>query len=436
VVGLLYLNSFGQAKLIVQFASKPDTVKSGQSASKKVYSISQAIIVPSQKKDQKYRIVVKPDYDRSSIADSNILMGKSEFQISQDSAKVDTFNANVVIKRDSIHERSLYLKLAIYDSAGNKTALCDSCNEKLIYIEKYEPYDSANINHEFWLFIGTNLDLVDGIQAQDLYFRADYLFKIKKKQWFFVSLGKNRYFDYTDSVFGAPFGSVTYPAVNDSLKYTSGHFNGVYVSKTENLFFNLKHLFQLSHDNNTSNFFLESGVDLQYLTTTRYWKGVTITDSSFKNVPAPPPSMPSYFPFIVTNFNSTVQKSWNYNFSTGIMHIFNQHDLNIKTQLMLGLNYTQYPKSPSFASYNHEVDQYSHNMAFFTRFRMDATVLSPGVSFGFEVYTIVQRSTDFLVTYIEGDNKIARPLFNISLTKVLDIKHIKSLLSGVTPLTN
>jgi hypothetical protein len=423
-------------KLVVQFSAKTDTIKSGQSGNKKEYTINETVIVPKQKKDQKYYIIIKPDYEKSSIADSNVLIAKDEFVISQDSSKVDSFKTNILIRRDSLHERSLYLKLIVYDSLGNKTALCDACSEKLIYVETYKGYDSTDINHEFWLFIGTNLDLVDGVQVQDLYFRADYFTRIKKNQWFFISLGKNRYFDYTDSVYGVTYGNPTYPAVNDSIKYTTGRFNALYVSKTENLFFDLKYLFQFTHNNKNSNLFFEPGIDLQYLTVTRYWRGITVTDSSFIKVPAPPPNMPNFFPYPVTNFNSTVQKSWNYNFSAGLMHIFNQDDLNIKTQLIFGLDYTQYPKTPAFNSSNQEIDQYSHNMAFFTRFRIDATVLNPGVSLGFEVYTAIQKSTDLSVIYLNGDKKIARPLFNISLTKVLDIKHIKSLLGGVTPVSN
>ena len=435
VISIGYLQCFGQDKLDVQFAPKPDTIKTSMSGNKGEYNFSQTIIIPRQKKNGRYRVSIMPDYDRSTVADSNVLIGKTDFNISPDSLKVDTFSTNILIKNDSLHERSLWLKLTVYDSAGNKTALCDKCKEKLIYFEKYKPIDSTNMNHEFWLFVGTNLDLVDGVQAQDLYFRADYLSTINKRNWFFVSLGKDRYFDYTDSVYGVPYGSVKYPAVRDSLSYTTGHFTALYASKTENLFLNLKHLFKLSARTKVSVLFLESGIDLSYLTNTRFLKGVTINDSSTSKVPAPAANMPSYFPYILSNFNPTVEKSWSYNFSTGLMHVFNQDDLNIKTQLIFGVNYTQYPKTSPFNSIGGELDQYTHSTAFFTRFRIDATVLNPGISFGFEVYTAIQKSTDFQVTYINGDQKFARPLFNISLTKVLDVRHIKSLFAGVTPIT-
>lgn len=427
--------SKNNSRLVVKFTSEKDIVKGVEFGNKNECTITETIIVPKQKKDQKYHIAIKNDYEKSKIADSNVFISKNEFEISQDSLKTDSFSTNILIRRDSIHEHYVYLKLVVYDSLGNRTGLCDTCHEKEILVETYKPYDSTNIDHEFWLFIGTNLDLVDGIQAQDLYFRADYLSKIKKDQWFFISLGKNRYFDFSDTVYKVSYNSVTYPPINDSLKYVSGHFNGLRVSKTENLFLNLKYLYQFSHANLNSRLFLETGVDLQYLTVTRSWSGITKTDSSFKNVPAPPVNMPGYFPYPLTTFNSIITKSWNYNFSAGLMHIFNQDELNFKTQLIFGLNYTQYPKTTSFTSSNLELDQYTHNVAFFTRFRIDATVLNPGVSLGFEIYTTVQKSTDPYLEYINGDKKIAKPLFNISLTKVLDVKHIKNLLGGVTPIT-
>jgi hypothetical protein len=180
---------------------------------------------------------------------------------------------------------------------------------------------------------------------------------------------------------------------------------------------------------------LETGIDLQYLTVTRYWAGITRTDSSYVNVAAPPINMPNYFPHFVTDFSTTVSKSWNYNFSVGLMHIFSQDNLDFKTQLMFGVNYTQYPKTYDFSSSNLEVDQYTHLSGAYTRFRIDATVLDPGVSLGFEIYMTVQKSTDPFIVYVNGDRKIAQPLFNISITKVLDVKHIKNLLAGVTPLT-
>jgi len=414
--------------LIAYFKTRKDTIKASAGNSVE-YLFKDTIIVPKQYLKQSYTIKLEVDNSKTTVPDSNIFFpANNNFHTSKDSSKDQIFLYTIKLKRGTNHERTLSLLLNVYDSSNQRVSLCDSCKGKQIYIERYKNYDSTNVNHELWMFIGTNIDLVDGIQAQDLYFRADYLTLIAKRQWMLISFGKSRYFDYSDSLQNQEYYFFKYPVINDSLGYFQEHYNGLHVSQTDNIFLTLRYLQELSHPSKYIRMFLVVGLELQYITTTRTWKDLYFLDTTVTKVPY----NNGRLPFFTTSISRIVEKSWNYGLAGGFMHIYNQDDLNFKTLLMFGVYYSQYPNVLSSQATGMTINDYKHLTSYYARFRIDATVLDPGISLGFEAVVNYQRPTDTNVFNV-GDTKLVRPFFNISLTKVLDVKHLKSLFTGVTP---
>ena len=79
--------------------------------------------------------------------------------------------------------------------------------------EAGEIKDTSENGYEFWLFTGTNLDLIDGVKTKDLYFKGSYLTNLKNRQkftkhWIYFTFGKNRYVSDQDTISDTPFSSV------------------------------------------------------------------------------------------------------------------------------------------------------------------------------------------------------------------------------------
>jgi hypothetical protein len=111
-------------------------------------------------------------------------------------------------------------------------------------------------------------------------------------------------------------------------------------------------------------------------------------------------------------------RQFNYNISFGFTHILSTEKTNVKTHLTAGLNIFNYPYSIVRTSIN-EFTSYKKDTKPFIQLRIDGTVLNSGISIGFE-------------TFIRQGQI---PLFNVSLTKVLDIEQLSSLF-GKVPTAN
>ena len=96
------------------------------------------------------------------------------------------------------------------------------------------------------------------------------------------------------------------------------------------------------------------------------------------------------------------------------MHILATENLNVKSRVSGGLNFQSFPftQNPTIPN---SVVRINNTPRLFAQIAVDAVVLNPGVSIGVEVFV----------------RKDSLPLFNISLTKVFDIRRLGSLFGKV-----
>lgn len=281
--------------------------------------------------------------------------------------------------------------------------------------EAGEIKDTFENGYEFWLFTGTNLDLLDGVKAKDLYFKGSYLTNLKNGQkftnhWLYFTFGKNRYVSDQDTISDTPFSSRV-PTVGDSITIARGYYNSSRVTVTENLFASLDYMFKAC-TSNTSDLYVTGG----------FYFGLRTLKESYKNG--------SYMADTVSYLlnrdsvyrfssilNERSHKQFNYNISVGILHILSTKLVNVKTHLQAGLNTFVYPAQSVKSGWNERVT-YGNQHSLFVQVRMEATVLKPGISIGVESFI---RENAF-------------PLFNISLSKVIDFEQLGTLFGKTSTL--
>lgn len=419
VMLFLSLQVLGQDKVKAFFEHKIDTV---QSDAKKDASVTFKVIVPKQDKfkDAKVEIfVAESDMSPSNVYlpnDPTITIGSSADTIKKD--------FNFKFQRSDKDDRVLTLKLNAKDKDGKDLSLSDS---NIIYKAYIKPLisdtlsDASQKGHEFWLFTGTNLDLLDGVKMKELYFKGTYLFNFKNdkqttRSWVYLTFGKNRYFSDRDSLSRIPFKDMVLKATpGDSITIANGYYNSFRQTVTDNIFASFDYLYnirELSAKN--SKLFLNLGFyfGLQTLKTSYNNHDILSDTTTYLR------KVDSSYIFRPLLGDSKVRQ-FNYNISFGFTHILSTEKLNIKTQLTAGLNIFNYPYSIVRNSTN-EYSFYETKKQLFTQLRIDGTVLNAGLSIGFE--TFIRRGEI--------------PLFNVSLTKVIDIEQLSSLFGKLPTATN
>jgi hypothetical protein len=294
------------------------------------------------------------------------------------------------------------------DTVSTETPLETPENEK--------PINNSNEGYEFWLFTGTNIDLLDGVKARELYLKGALLFNFKKKtngeelptkHWTYLTFGKNRYFSDKDSLGRIPFyGEVPTAAPGDSITIARGIYSSLRESVTDNIFVSFDYLREIeSISSSKSKLFATIGlyIGLQTIKTSYSNKNfLTDTTTYLRKQDSTYISRPPV--------SETKIRQANYNLSVGFLHVLYTDKINVKTQLTAGYNKFTYPYSIVRNSIN-EFVSYTDQRNIFLQLHIDATVLDPGISIGFE-------------TFLRGGEI---PLFNVSLTKVIDIQQLGSL---------
>jgi hypothetical protein len=419
ILAIISFNATSQEKAKAFFERKTDTLYSD---TKKEVSQSFKIIVPKQDKLKDAKIdfsVQENDMNPTGIflpTNKTITVGSS-----QDTIKKDL---TVKFQRDSKDDRMLILKINASDKDGKTIDLLDSNITYKIYIKPQSLdtlKDASKTGYEFWVFTGTNLDLLDGVKLRELYFKGSYLINFKRndtstRSWMFLTFGKNRFFSDRDSLSRIPFSDVIpKPTPGDSITIVNGYYNSFRNTLTDNIFASIDYLYNVKNmSSDKSIFFINGGFyfGLQTLKTSSENSGIVSDTNTYLRKPD------STYTFRPLGGQSKIRQ-FNYNISLGFTHILSTKKINIKSHLTTGINIFNYPYSVVRSSTN-EYAYYKNEKKLFFQLRIDATVLNPGISIGFETFI----------------RKGQIPLFNVSLTKVLDIEQLSSLFSKVPTAVN
>jgi hypothetical protein len=260
---LVFTNVFCQDKLKAFFEHKIDTLYSD---TKKETSQSFKIIVPKQEKfkDAKIEFTI----EESDISPSHVFLPNErtiKIGSSEDTIKKDF---SVKFQRSPKDDRLLILKLSATDKNGKIISLADSNIIYKIYIKPQSLdslKDASRKGYEFWLFTGTNLDLLDGAKLKELYLKGSYLVNFKKgacstRSWMFMTFGKNRFFSERDSLSRIAFSDIILkPTPGDSITIANGYYNSFRETVTDNIFASVDFfiILRISHQKNRNFLLME-----------------------------------------------------------------------------------------------------------------------------------------------------------------------------------
>lgn len=399
--------------LTVSFEKLKDTIHTSSSQS---YYITK-IKIPKQTAFSKPTILFSVDPDKTNVKD---LMLPTELTHKiTDTSKDSEVTFKVAFTRDTKNDRTLVFRVKAKDEKGNDIKLTDDKSTTAeIYVKPFGELE--NNDNEYWFFVGTNVDLLDGVKAKDLYFRGSFLIPLSnnepRKHQFYITFEKNRFFRERDSLYRIPFSDIVFkPGQPDSITVARGQYNSFREIVTENLGFSFSYLRNIMKPSNNYNFYAMAGFYIDYQTNTYNYTNHSILSDTSTHLRKKDSSY--IFRPLLTKDRTN---SWNSNLYLGFMYIHSGSSVNLKTFLQSGLNILRYPSSRIKTSTT-EMTKYNTNKNLYIRFHIDATLVeSPGVSLGGEVYL---RAGEM-------------PLFNFTITKVIDYRQIKTLFSKTPSQSN
>lgn len=396
---------------------KNDTIRLESTSSEKI-DTSVKILIKKNPLFKKAKLKISIDESKSSVDLGKVkLPVKNEYQL--DNLKDSTeILYNFSVSRNAKDDKILIFNLEILDSNSKHVALKKGDTSLYVYIKPLIPDSLSNTDRwEFWMFTGTNFDFFDGIKAQEFFFRANTLFKIRGSFYGQLAFYRNRYYTF-DSATNRTLLEKRIPVFpNDTIyKYNYGTYNTNIKQTTDPLGVQFDVLFNLTKGSitNNSNFFGTIGFDIGTRTITlentySHFDTIhfatsrpdTISSRSDNTLPLPP-------------ITSSYKKPF-YNFSFGFMWILDEKDINIKGQLTGGFSKVL---APLVLNTRNGIVTYEIRQNPYIQIRLFGTYKKAGLSFGFESFI---RRGDF-------------PEFNFTLSKVFDLKNFLNVLTPVTSL--
>ena len=201
----------------IDVSFKKDTLNYVQSAKDQVKVIT--IVTDTTRTTKKdLDVAIEVDYSKSSL-------DASKFTLNFNKTKVTALQPNtsafLQIKADSTSKdaKKIVLNLKIYDKNAKEDKNENKGQYKTLVIN-IAPFHTKLSGYEYLAYVGTNFDLVEGIQAKDLFFAANIYKQPRSKLYkkgvgFYLSLYGNRAFTYVDSS-GFAVRTKRYEPVTDS----------------------------------------------------------------------------------------------------------------------------------------------------------------------------------------------------------------------------
>jgi hypothetical protein len=191
-------------------------ISSGQDTISIGFKDSKPIVFNRVDKDQILSIPLELEIDKSiknldnynfdlTLKDSESNLNRNDYKLYFEKATLLETKSKTEIffklKKDYLGDRfrRLYYEINVTHKDTTKQLINSSEHKKLEV--KINPYEQL-LGYEYLAYVGTNFDLVDGIQAKDLFFAAN-IFNVplnhKKRVGFYLSLYGNRAFTQIDS---------------------------------------------------------------------------------------------------------------------------------------------------------------------------------------------------------------------------------------------
>lgn len=402
-----------QEKLEVKFEKSIDSI---YGSSEKEVNYMFKIIVSNPNNFKNYTIIYEPIEIESTIGfEKSHIYNNEDKEIKIEGSKDTTYSRKIKIERTNKSEKLLVLVLKCYDASGKPVALTGIQQKLSIYVKPLiNNLSNIDPDYFFYIMVGTNLDLLDGIKPKEINLKGSYLFNFNLKDRpsmssLYITFGKNRFFSERDSLSRLYYKDfVIKPNSPDSITLTQGYYNVFRQTVTENIYISGDYLFNFrKFSSQTSKVYANFGAylgiqNVNYkFSNKRILSADTFTQahSSNSEIQLKP---------INENFK---QVKFNYFFNLGLTHILNTSKIHVITQAKCGLNLDYYPKS--YMVDLNKPREFKKSERFYTQLLIDCLIKNLGISFGFESITRYDSNS----------------LFNISITKVFNIEKISTALN-------
>lgn len=395
----------------VQFKSSEMTITRDRTDPR---SLAVGIDIVLPKSDSAYHISVEQDLRSSSLSNSEYELHHAVVTI-QGNGNVQEHRCFVTIQPDSLPDRDRTLILTLKVTMGSKKTLAPNKgkHQKLTLTVKATAPELEEYN--YLAYIGTNFDLVDGLQSKNLFFASNIFIPWTgpDRRGLFVSLYGNRAFSSSDSLLGVSWrnrvertSDTTYTGywstADRKTTLTSDNL-GAYFSP----FFSLR---GLSKEENQVQYFFAPSLEF-------VWRRLARTTSYTNILPA---DTIDYVGFVQNTYDvpdrlSTRESRFEFRIGPGF---FIRHDTpRISVRLYASIGYsTQFLPSITVASPYDERKYERQHDCFFTG-RLWITEPSTGITLQAEVVNMLIDP---------------RPYYVVTLSKAVSFKNIGRFFSPIT----
>lgn len=367
----------------------------------------------------KYTLTAKVDDAKSTLP-------KSAYSIDFNTITLDKLSRNytfyIRIKKDdeSDRDRSININLEILKVGETNPLINRAPVDSSTFSLIVQAIQALN-NYNYLAYIGTNFDLVDGVQAKNLFF-ATSIFKapLGKKQGFgfTLTLYGNRTTTVTDTTGRVDYISKIVPLKGDSARYYTENALKTINRVSDNLGASFSPLISIGNFSSIAQFYYAPQFEFIWrrTTITTQYNDSRIVDSLDR------PNRPIIRPITITDpITKTPVNVYDIYLGIigGILNHSNKY-ISVRIQAAIGWNFTYAAGRGSGVTRDNEIKMnYSrHNQAYLYA-RTWITEPTSGVTIGAEVSNTLFR------------REKAQPYWNVTLSKAIDLSALGAVFKPV-----
>ena len=389
-------------------------------------------LLASDTKLDNYKLSADIDADKSTLPrkDYEVISGISKVDFKD--IKPEKNYLVIQIKSDDpkdkqLKDLKLVLKLSVQKKQNEKEEEDEAANNdgKIKEIElTIRPADAPLENYRYLGYLGTNFDLVDGVQANRLYFVVNVLLPQQKKYGINLGIYGNRTMTRTDTSANTSFTSRIDAYGPDSIIYSRDTAMKVRTQLSDNIgaYFNplipLKFLsegnLQVYYAPNFEFIWRRSKFETNFLNNKTIAK-----DTAENRYPAT-----TAFPLVTPLSIKATQNIYDvYLGLAGLMLRYENEDISIRLQAAVGFNFNYVP----VGALSGDNIFYHKNDRIYFQARLMITEPTTGFSLGAEI-------SNFFGSYKNPPYySKAQPYYNVTLSKAFNLKNLAAI---VKPLSN
>jgi hypothetical protein len=299
------------------------------------------------------------------------------------------------------------------------------------------PSEEPLLSYKFLGYLGTNFDLVDGVQAKNLFFATNIFIPENKRWGFSLGLYGNRTMTRTDTSKQTSFESKIVKINTDSIARYFDTATKVTTRVSDNIGINFMPLIALNSDLLND----EGPLKLYYAPQFEFiWRRTTLENAYLNQQTLRIDSMRNRFP-ANTSFPLITPASTKVDFNVydvylglvGLLLRYETEDISVRINSSVGINLNYTPlgalsNGTSTGNPNPVYPTYNEEKRFFFFGRLWITEPTTGLTLGAEVSNYFGKRE---VNRVKVSN--AQPYYNVTLSKAFNLKNLAAF---VKPLTN